>query len=98
MPNLSTKLRSLLSSRPLPRISVLIAFPFVVLCLGGWQKSGAAADSAPAFATSVAPIVQKTCVSCHSSASHKGGLVLDSYEALMKGGKDGKVVVAHDPD
>jgi WD40 repeat protein len=44
----------------------------------------------------VAPIFQKNCLSCHSSAAHKGGLILDSYDALMKGGRHGQEVVAHD--
>jgi WD40 repeat protein len=92
----ATKLRSLFCSRRLGRISILVSFPMVAVCLSGWQKPAATAGPAPTFATDVAPILQKNCVGCHSSATHKGGLVLDSYEALMKGGSDGKVVVARD--
>jgi len=79
-------------------MSILVAIPIVVICLGGWQQSRPKSGSIPEFATDVAPIFQKNCVSCHSSTTHKGGLVLDSYEALMKGGKDGRVVAAHDAD
>lgn len=96
MANPSTKLRSLLSSRRLQRLGVLAPFAFVVLCLSGWQKSHTTADATPSFAKDVAPILEKNCLGCHSSATHKGGLVLDSYEALMKGGSDGKVIVARD--
>ena len=96
MPNTSTNLRSRVFSRRLRRFGVLAAIPLAVLCLSGWQKSRATGDSTPTFATDVAPILQKNCLGCHSSATHKGGLVLESYEALMKGGRDGKVVVARD--
>lgn len=98
MSNSSTQLRSLPGCRRLRRFSVLAAFPFVVLCLSGWQKSGAKAGSTPSFAADVAPILQKNCLGCHSSAAHRGGLVLDSYEALMKGGSNGEVIVARDAD
>jgi mono/diheme cytochrome c family protein len=40
----------------------------------------------------------KRCVSCHSAAEHKGELVLESHDAAMKGGGDGAVVVAGEPD
>ncbi len=51
------------------------------------------AASTPNFASDVAPILQKHCLACHSSTVHKSGLVLESYEGLMKGGKHGQVVV-----
>ena len=44
----------------------------------------------------IAPILQKKCLSCHSATTHKSGLVLDSYSALMKGGRHGQVVTPHD--
>jgi mono/diheme cytochrome c family protein len=39
------------------------------------------------------PILDSNCVACHGAGKTGGGLRLDSYEALMKGGKDGPVVV-----
>ena len=54
------------------------------------------AASAPTFNDQIVPILQKNCLACHSSALHKGGLALDSYESLMKGGRHGQVIVAHD--
>ena len=56
------------------------------------------AVSAPDFARDVAPIFQKNCLGCHSSTAHKGRLVLDSYDSLMKGGRHGQVIVARDAD
>jgi len=52
------------------------------------------AASAPSFSTDVAPIIQKNCLACHSSAAKMGGFVMESYDLLMKGGKDGAVIVA----
>ena len=54
------------------------------------------AAAPPDFARDVFPILQKNCASCHSSSVHKSGFSLDSYEALMKGGKHGPAVVPHD--
>jgi len=57
-----------------------------------------ASDSAPAFTARIAPILQKNCLACHSSAAKMGGLVMDSYDALMKGGAHGAVIVPGQAD
>ena len=44
------------------------------------------------------PILDKNCVSCHGEGAVKGGLRMDSYERLMKGGKDGLVIAPGSPD
>jgi mono/diheme cytochrome c family protein len=46
------------------------------------------------FSKEIRPILEKTCVTCHGATRQKGGLRLDSKEAMMKGAKSGKVVVA----
>lgn len=51
------------------------------------------AASPPNFATDVAPILQKNCLACHSSASKMGGLVMEKFDLLMKGGKHGPAIV-----
>jgi WD40 repeat protein len=51
------------------------------------------ADSAPNFNSQVAPILQKNCLACHSSTAKMGGLVMESYDALMKGGAHGVAIV-----
>jgi len=60
-----------------------------------WEPRVLAA-STPTYSADVAPILQKHCLSCHSSAQHKSGLILESYSALLKGGRHGQVVVPHD--
>ena len=50
-----------------------------------------------AYAARIEPLLQRSCVSCHNAKKFKGGLRLDSYEWLMKGSKDGLVIVPWDP-
>src|SRR5690348_1377236 len=47
----------------------------------------------PNFNSDVAPILQKNCLGCHSSAAKMGGLVMDKFDLLMKGGAHGAVIV-----
>ena len=53
---------------------------------------------APSFSAEVAAVLEKHCVSCHGEDEQSGGLRLDSYPAVMRGGDRGPVVVARDPD
>jgi uncharacterized membrane protein len=54
--------------------------------------------SSVAFFTSrVAPIFQDRCVTCHGPEKKKGKLRLDSFDYVMRGGKDGVVVKPGDP-
>jgi uncharacterized membrane protein len=60
---------------------------------------GQQATSANSFyAQQVHPILDANCVSCHGASKTSGGLRMDSYDALMKGGKDGPVIVAGQAD
>lgn len=54
-------------------------------------------DDARVFADVLAPILRKRCNECHGDGTVKGGLRLDSYAAVMKGGKHGVVVVPGKP-
>jgi len=49
------------------------------------------------FETKVRPLLAKNCYSCHTRTA-SGGLRLDSREAVLKGGKDGVVVVPGHPE
>jgi mono/diheme cytochrome c family protein len=42
----------------------------------------------------VQPLFQSKCYSCHNKKKQKGGLRMDDAQLLMKGGKDGKVILA----
>src|ERR1051326_4830965 len=52
------------------------------------------------FEKKIRPLLAERCYSCHSASSgkHKGGLLLDSREAILKGGDSGPAAVAGDPD
>lgn len=45
------------------------------------------------FSGQVAPILQKNCLGCHSGSAKMGGLVMESYDNLMKGGAHGPPIV-----
>lgn len=49
------------------------------------------------FASRVAPIFEDKCVQCHGTQKKKGKLRLDTFDYVMKGGKDGPVVKPGDP-
>lgn len=55
---------------------------------------GSASSSASFYAKHIHPILDSNCSSCHGEGQAKGGLRIDSYDLLMKGGKDGPVIVA----
>jgi cytochrome c len=69
-----------------------------------WQPSPVAARqtaeaSSPGFYTkNVQPILQANCYRCHGGMNHRGGLQIDTHEHLMKGGKDGVVLVPGHPE
>jgi uncharacterized membrane protein len=53
-------------------------------------------DPTSFYALRVQPVFAGKCASCHSADKHKGNLRLDSYENVMRGGKDGRVIQAGD--
>jgi len=50
------------------------------------------------FSARIMPIFENACVSCHNESKAKGGLMLHSYDAMMKGATAGAVVVPSDPE
>jgi len=56
----------------------------------------ASSKSGVTYATDIKPILDNSCAKCHSGDKPKARLKLDSLENALKGGKDGKVVVAGD--
>ena len=43
----------------------------------------------------VQPILNQKCVSCHNDKKTKGGLKMNNYDAIMKGGKNGAIVMVN---
>jgi mono/diheme cytochrome c family protein len=49
------------------------------------------------YATDIKPIFDASCVKCHNSTKKpRAGVGLDTLEASLKGGKDGKVITVGD--
>lgn len=44
------------------------------------------------YDTDIQPMFEKSCFKCHGSEKQKGKLRLDSLEATLKGGEDGKIL------
>lgn len=55
------------------------------------------ATTAAGFA-SIQPILNENCVKCHGNVGPKGGIDLTTYAGMMKGGEDGPIVLAGNPD
>ena len=75
---------------------------FLQPLMGGTPaKEVAATDSAPVIAAEplvfsdvVLPMLKERCVECHGPDQAKGGLRLDSFAAVAKGGEHGPVMLA----
>ena len=73
-------------------VGVVVATPLRQACAAQPQQS---------FAEDVMPIFKGRCISCHQpggQGTEKSGLDLTSYAGLMKGTKNGKMVIPGDPD
>ncbi|GIU12482.1 MULTISPECIES: c-type cytochrome domain-containing protein [unclassified Shewanella] len=74
------------------KVTLLTAIIFLVFFLGLKPNIS--------FKHQVLPIFQASCIECHSDTgegSVRTGLVLDSYASLMRGTKNGPVIVAGSP-
>ena len=49
------------------------------------------------YVTRIAPLFETRCISCHGQTRAKGQLRLDSFAGVIRGGKDGAVIVPGDP-
>jgi hypothetical protein len=56
------------------------------------EEKPTAVDPTSFYAMRVQPIFEEKCVLCHNAGKFKGKLRLDSYEHVMRGGKDGPVI------
>jgi len=55
-------------------------------------------DSADVFLDIVLPIMNSKCTGCHNTSKKKGDLLLTSYQAIMKGGENGEILLPGDPE
>jgi cytochrome c553 len=83
--------------------SVPALLPLLALLLGSssaLRAADAAAEGVEFFEKKVRPVLVQHCYKCHSTQSKKlrGGLRLDSREALLAGGDNGPSLVPGKPD
>jgi mono/diheme cytochrome c family protein len=80
-------------------LNIAMGAGLAVLHLLGLPADSAGSDepSTPSFAAEVSAVLQRNCVSCHGEDEQSGGLRLDSYSAVMRGGDRGPVVVPREP-
>ncbi|MBI3417995.1 MAG: c-type cytochrome [Verrucomicrobia bacterium] len=80
----------------------LSLIPVIVLSLSAGHAADAKVDVSklpPAadkkglsYDKDIKPIFEKSCFKCHGAEKQKGKLRLDSLDAALKGGEDGKVI------
>ena len=96
------------NSRPSTRNTKIAAFSLAfagLVATAAFSRPttvSAAADPAPNtvayYNEKVLPIFQTNCYRCHGGENHRGGLQIDSKAALLKGGRDGTVLVPGSPE
>lgn len=79
---------SLLAVFALPLVSVSAADVDLSKLPPASAKKGVTYDA------DIKPMFEKSCFKCHGSEKQKGKLRLDSLEAALKGGEDGKILEA----
>lgn len=81
---------------------LLLVFICFAACLAGHRCLAAALRSGKGQSRGVAhealTTLKAECFACHNEEKKKGGLILTSREALLKGNDDGPVVAAGKPD
>ncbi|MCL4786678.1 MAG: DUF1553 domain-containing protein [Verrucomicrobia bacterium] len=80
------------------------AFGYLIIPLFGSLSASAAADPTPAqlqfFENRIRPVLANHCYPCHSQRAEKvrGGLLLDTREATLRGGDSGPALVPGEPE
>ncbi len=92
--------RRIIRPRPLLTAAGALFVCAAALRLSGAQPAEVSALTAQQiefFETRVRPLLVESCFDCHT-ADEKGGLRLDSRQAILKGGESGPAIVPGDPD
>jgi mono/diheme cytochrome c family protein len=83
------------SPRSLPIVVVILAWinGNAALAVDEKAKIPAATQAKVDFDNDIKPIFQARCLSCHARGKYKGGLSLETREALLHGGEEGPAAV-----
>ncbi len=76
-------------------MSALLANVLVTLASLSAPTPAAERDD-PRYTFDIAPILARNCIACHSANTKMGGLVLETFEGLEKGGNRGPSIVPGD--
>jgi hypothetical protein len=79
-----------MNHRTWPRVAAGSA---VLLAAGAAGAYAARPSPAVDFQRDVAPILERSCLRCHTPAKLKGGLLMTSRDALLRGGESGPAIV-----
>ena len=87
-----------MNSTKLTLAALAAAFSFTVAASAEDAKLPPASDKKDVtFATDIKPIFEASCLKCHTSTNKpRAGVGLETLEATLKGGKEGKVVIVGD--
>ena len=87
-----------MNSTKLTLAALAAAFSFTVAVNAEDAKLPPASDKKDVtFATDIKPIFEASCLKCHTSTNKpRAGVGLETLEATLKGGKEGKVVIVGD--
>lgn len=55
-------------------------------------------DKTSVYEAAVSPIISAKCLSCHNDKKTKGGLNMSNFQLLTRGGKNGAIFTAGNPD
>lgn len=84
------KLISRLSGNPEQAAEAVTASPTA--------EAGVESEAAQIYARDIQPIIEVHCIACHGEKEPGGELTLLTREAVLKGGADGKVITAGNPE
>ncbi len=70
---------------PMIRYAILFAFLLLSSIVSGQETVD--------FGKQIAPLLTRNCSACHNAKKPEGGLVLESFATLMKGGDSGEAIV-----
>ena len=73
-----------------------IAVPSMSFAQKKPTKKPVSKAAAPTYKT-IGATITKSCAGCHGATGGKAGLNLSTYAGIMKGNKEGKIVVAGNP-
>jgi hypothetical protein len=83
-----------LNMNPMKIAAKIVAFSLFPLAM-----AGCGGEQSVSFSQEVKPIIDQHCINCHQAGGEgtiASGLSMDSYENLMKGTRNGPMIIAGD--